>query len=49
MPDTITVVQLGRLIGRPDAPVLVDVRIDNDYAADPRMIPASFRRSVAGT
>jgi rhodanese-related sulfurtransferase len=44
MPDTITVVQLGRLIGRPDTPVLVDVRIDNDYAADPRMIPASFRR-----
>jgi rhodanese-related sulfurtransferase len=44
MPDTISVVQLGRLIGTPDAPVLADVRIDNDHAADPRMIPASFRR-----
>jgi rhodanese-related sulfurtransferase len=44
MPDTISVAQLGRLVGTPDAPVLVDVRIDNDHAADPRMIPASFRR-----
>jgi chromate transporter len=44
MPDTITAVQLSRLIGTRDATVLVDVRIDNDHAADPRMIPSSFRR-----
>ena len=43
-PDTITVSQLSRLIGLPDAPVLLDVRTDEDYAADPRLLPASFRR-----
>ncbi len=43
-PDTITVAQLARLVGTPDAPVLVDVRIDNDHAVDPRFLPASVRR-----
>jgi rhodanese-related sulfurtransferase len=43
-PTEITVAQLARLVGTPDAPVLIDVRIDEDHAADPRMIPASFRR-----
>ena len=34
MPSTteITVTQLSRLIGLPDAPAIVDVRIDEDYA-----------------
>jgi len=41
----ITAVQLSRLVGLPDAPVLVDVRIDEDVAADPRSLPASERRS----
>jgi len=45
-PDTITVAQLIRLVGTPDAPWLVDVRIDNDHAADPRMLPASIRRDA---
>lgn len=44
MPDTITVSQLTRLIGAPDAAAIVDVRVDNDLAGDPRMIPASIRR-----
>jgi rhodanese-related sulfurtransferase len=44
-PDTITVAQLARLIGTPDSPLVVDVRIDTDHAADPRMLPASIRRS----
>jgi rhodanese-related sulfurtransferase len=44
-PDTITVAQLVRLIGTPEAPVVIDVRIDTDNAADPRMLPASIRRS----
>jgi rhodanese-related sulfurtransferase len=44
MPDTINVAQLNRLIGTHDAPVIVDVRIDNDHASDPRMLPASVRR-----
>ena len=43
-PDTITAPQLSRLIGLPDAPLLLDVRTDEDYAADPRLLPASFRR-----
>jgi rhodanese-related sulfurtransferase len=43
-PDTITVAQLARLVGTPDAPLVVDVRIDDHHAADPRMLPASIRR-----
>jgi rhodanese-related sulfurtransferase len=43
-PDTITSAQLSRLIGLPDAPVLLDVRTEEDHAADPRMLPASHRR-----
>jgi rhodanese-related sulfurtransferase len=43
-PDTIVISQLSRLIGLPDAPILLDVRTDEDYAADPRLLPASFRR-----
>jgi rhodanese-related sulfurtransferase len=43
-PDVITVAQLTRLIGTPDAPIIVDVRIDEDHAADPRMLPACIRR-----
>jgi rhodanese-related sulfurtransferase len=43
-PDTITVQQLSRLVGTPDAPVIIDVRIEDDHATDPRMLPASVRR-----
>ena len=42
-PTEITVNQLARLIGTPDAPRLVDVCIDEDFNADPRLIPGSFR------
>ena len=38
-PTEITVAQLSRLIGLPDAPAIVDVRIDEDYAADPAPAP----------
>lgn len=44
-PDTITTAQLARLIGTSDAPRIVDVRIDTDHTADPRMLPGSVRRS----
>lgn len=46
MPSTteISVSQLSRRIGLPDAPTIVDVRIDDDVAIDPRMIPGSVRR-----
>ena len=46
-PDTITAVQLSRLIGLPDAPVLLDVRTGQDLAADPRLIPTSTLRHHA--
>jgi len=49
MPSTteITVPQLSRLIGLPGSPRLVDVRTEEDYAADPRLLPGSRRRDFA--
>ena len=44
-PTEITVNHLSRLIGLPSAPAIVDVRIDEDYALDPRLIPGSRRHS----
>jgi rhodanese-related sulfurtransferase len=37
--------KLARLIGTAKAPTLIDVRIDEDFAADPRLIPGAVRRS----
>ena len=37
--------KLFRLIGTPNAPTLIDVRIDEDFDADPRLIPGALRRS----
>ncbi len=37
--------KLSRLIGTANAPALVDVRIDEDFAADPRLIPGAVRHS----
>jgi rhodanese-related sulfurtransferase len=45
-PTEITVPQLARLIGLPHGPLLVDVRSDEDFAADPRLVPGSARRSA---
>ena len=42
-PNQITAAQLSRLVGTPDAPMLVDVRLDADFALNPALIPASFR------
>ncbi len=42
--NEIAVAQLGRLIGLPDAPAIIDVRTDEDAAADPRSIPGAARR-----
>ncbi|MEX0319735.1 MAG: chromate resistance protein ChrB domain-containing protein [Ruegeria sp.] len=42
-PNAITVPQLLRLIGTPQAPVIVDICIDPDFEADPHLIPGSFR------
>ncbi len=43
-PNQITPAQLMRLTGLPDAPVVIDVRLPEDLAADPRLIPASHHR-----
>ena len=43
-PTEIAVTQLGRLVGLPDAPVLLDVRSDEHFAEDPRFLPAALRR-----
>jgi rhodanese-related sulfurtransferase len=36
---------LALLVGTPAAPVILDVRIDEDFSADPRLIPGTQRRS----
>lgn len=36
--------KLSRMIGTPQAPILIDVRTDEDFAADPRLIPGAIRR-----
>ena len=42
-PNAISSDKLARLIGTPRAPLLLDVRSDADYEADPRLIPGSVR------
>ncbi len=44
----ITVPQFSRLVGLPNTPSIVDVRIDDDYRADPRLVPGSIRRDYRG-
>jgi rhodanese-related sulfurtransferase len=46
-PTMLTTNQLVRLVGLPDAPVLFDVRTDEEHAADPRMLPGAARRDAA--
>ena len=41
--NEISPVQLMRLIGTPQCPVIVDVSIDDDFNDDPRLIPTAFR------
>ena len=48
--EALTPNRLARLIGTPDAPVLLDLRIDEDFDADPTLIPSAARhdfRAVA--
>lgn len=42
--EQITVAQLARLVGLPDAPAIIDVRIDEDIEADPTFLPTAERR-----
>ena len=48
-PTEITVSQLSRLVGLPHSPAIVDLRADEDFASDPRLIPCSQRRPVSTT
>ena len=43
-PTEISVPQLARLVGTPDAPAIVDVRSDEHFKSDPRFIPCASRR-----
>jgi rhodanese-related sulfurtransferase len=43
-PNSISIQKFARLIGTPKCPVVIDVRTDEDFDADPRLIPGSFRR-----
>ncbi len=42
-PTEITTKQLARLIGTPTCPTIIDVRIDEDFDADPHLIPGARR------
>lgn len=42
--NTISIEKLNRLVGSPQAPAIVDVRTEEDFAADPRLIPGAVRR-----
>jgi len=44
-PSTISSDKLVRLIGTAKTPVLIDVRTEEDFAADQRLIPGAVRRS----
>jgi rhodanese-related sulfurtransferase len=44
-PTTISPDKLARLIGTANTPALIDVRTDEDFAADPRLIPGAVRRN----
>jgi len=41
--NEISIQTLARLMGTPDCPVLLDVRIDADFNDDPQMIPGAFK------
>lgn len=43
-PDIITPNQLARLLGAPDAHIILDVRTDEDFARDTRTLPGTVRR-----
>jgi rhodanese-related sulfurtransferase len=44
-PTSIATDKLARLIGTANTPALIDVRTDEDFAADARLIPGAIRRN----
>jgi rhodanese-related sulfurtransferase len=45
--NTISAEKLARLVGTPKGPVLIDVRTEEDFCADPRLVPGALRRPFA--
>jgi hypothetical protein len=45
--NSITSEKLARLIGTPKCPALIDVRADDDFVSDTRLIPGAVRRPSA--
>src|SRR5215218_8344645 len=45
--NTISIEKLARLLGTPGCPALIDIQVDEDFAADPRLIPSAVRRPWA--
>ena len=43
--NTIPLDKLARLIGTPKGPAIIDAQTDEDFAADPRLVPGAVRRS----
>ena len=43
-PTSISIDKLSRLVGLPKCPHLIDVRTEEDFALDPRLIPGAQRR-----
>ena len=47
-PTEITVAQLSRLVGLPGAPALADVRAEEEFNSDARLIPTAQRHASSG-
>src|SRR5512143_1709090 len=45
--NSIPIEKLMRLIGTPNCPAVIDVQTDEDFEADPRLIPGAVRRPFA--
>lgn len=46
-PTSINVQKFARLVGTARGPAIIDVRTEDDFAADPRLVPGSRRRPFA--
>lgn len=44
--NSISPEKLSRLVGTPKGPVLIDVRDEDDFTADPHLVPSSFHRPM---
>ena len=45
-PNTISIDKLVRLLGTPKCPTLIDIRLDDELAAHPYLIPSSRHRTL---